>query len=67
MTVFINNQPQNLPDEVENIEQLLEHLKVKRGGTAVAINNKLVLNKKWQSTRLQEKDNITLITAAFGG
>ena len=67
MILIINNKPQSVPEDVENIEQLLKFLNVKRGGTAVALNNKLILNSKWESTRLREKDSVTLVTAAFGG
>lgn len=67
MLVYINNKPSNLPDEITNIVQLLDFLNIKRGGTAVAVNNKLIINSKWDQIRLKEKDNVTIISAAFGG
>lgn len=67
MIVYINNKPTDLPRDVMTVEQLLQFLNIKRGGTAVAINNKLILNKNWGNTGLKSNDSITLISAAFGG
>lgn len=67
MNVIINNQPVTLPDEHLTVEQFAKLREIPRQGTAIAINDKIVLGAKWEVTYLSEGDRITVISAAFGG
>lgn len=67
MTITINNQQVELSEEFINLAQLLELRNVKAGGTAVALNNKIVRHENWETTTLSEGDSLTIISAAFGG
>ena len=67
MTITINNQPVELTGEYITIAQLMTERGVKSGGTAIALNNRIVRHENWETTKLNEGDSITLISAAFGG
>lgn len=67
MIVTINNETVKLPDSRISVEDVLALRNVKKSGTAVAINNRLVKQDKWNITFLNDADNITIISAAFGG
>ena len=47
--------------------QLMTERGVKPGGTAIALNNRIVRHENWETTKLNDGDSITLISAAFGG
>ena len=67
MKVYINDVAKELPNFIKNIEELLEYIHVKRGGTAVAVNNKLIVSNHWEKHQLKDGDRITVISATFGG
>lgn len=67
MTVFINNQPEQIPDNIKTISQLADFKGLKADGTAIALNDSIVRKGEWESTRISDGDRITVITAAFGG
>lgn len=67
MIVNINSKPTKIPDNINSLEELLQFLNIRKGGTAVAVNNKLIVNSKWASAALHEGDSVTIISAAFGG
>lgn len=67
MTVILNNEPVSLPDERISLHGLLELRNIPLQGTAVALNDKLVRRTEWENVSLKEKDNIVVISAAFGG
>lgn len=67
MIVNLNSKPTKIPDDINSLEELLQFLNIRKGGTAVAVNNKLIVNSKWASTALHEGDSVTIISAAFGG
>lgn len=39
----------------------------KQGGTALALNNRVVPKEKWEHTVLRENDMLLLIGASYGG
>ncbi len=67
MTITINKTPVELSDEFITIAELMELRDIKRGGTAIALNDKIVKHENWNSTRLSDGDRLTIISAAFGG
>ncbi|MCM1377048.1 MAG: sulfur carrier protein ThiS [Clostridium sp.] len=67
MKVYINNQLEALPKEPMTVAELIAWKKLPMAGTAVAVNDRLVVAKNWEVKQLAEEDRITLITAAFGG
>lgn len=67
MRITINNQDIDLTSDYLTIAELMKERGVKAGGTAVALNNKIVKHENWEITRLQEGDSVTIISAAFGG
>lgn len=67
MNIYINDQLTEIDPISITVADLLKMRDVKTDGTAVAINNRLVRNLKWDSTILNEGDRVTIISAAFGG
>ncbi len=67
MKLKINNSLEEISLENPNISQLLEAKQIPLAGTAVAVNNKLVRHTDWETTILNEGDELTIISAAFGG
>lgn len=67
MNVYINNTLTPLPAQVMTVEDLLNWKQIPLQGTAVAVNDKLVIKRNWQSTNLSDQDRLTIISAAFGG
>lgn len=49
------------------VHDILEWRHIPEAGTAVAVNGRLIPRSRWNSEELDEHDNITLISAAFGG
>lgn len=67
MTIRINNETVKTPAESMTVREVLEWRHVPDGGTAVALNDRLVPRAKWDSTYISMDDNLTIISAAFGG
>ena len=67
MTIYLNNQPIELPSEDITIKDLLEIKNINPQGTAVAIDDHLILKNKWETTPLSDNMRVTIISAAFGG
>lgn len=68
MRVFIvNNKPVKTPDDVDTVSGLLKFLNIPEGGTATAINNKIVKASERNIHKLSDNDSITIISAAYGG
>lgn len=66
MLVKINGVETQVDDSstVADIAQLNDASKT---GSAIAVNDKLVRRQQWQSTKVNEGDNIVIIKAAYGG
>ena len=67
MNIKINNKTVSLPKDDMSVRDVLQLMEIKSGGTAVAINDKLVKRDLWDSIKINDNDEITIITAAFGG
>lgn len=67
MTVFLNNEVLELPQPHMTVADLLDWKNISLKGTAVAINDRLLLKKDWGVRNLEDMDRITVISAAFGG
>lgn len=67
MNIYVNSKQSDIPDEINTVGKLLDHLQIDRKGTGVAINNNLVLSKNWDTTFLKSDDRVLIISATFGG
>ena len=66
ITVLVNNNATEVEEGV-SVEQLLDMLDEAPQGLAVAINDQIVRKADWSTRVLNDKDNILLIKAAYGG
>ncbi|WP_301743769.1 sulfur carrier protein ThiS [uncultured Duncaniella sp.] len=67
MRIYFNNRPIDLADENITVAELLRQQNVKSGGTAVAVNNKIVTHDIWEIKQICDGDSVMVISAAFGG
>lgn len=67
MTIFINDNPTQLPEKNMTLADLVKWKEIPAQGTAVAVNDKLIKQESWSVTNLKELDRVTIISAAFGG
>lgn len=65
MKILINNQETSTVSVT--VQQLASELSLPDRGVALAVNNRIVPRTSWNSTSLNEGDNVTIIKAAFGG
>lgn len=67
MDIFINNTPQQIPEQ-STITDTLDALKITATkGIAIAINNNVIPKAEWNVCRLSDNDKVTLIQATQGG
>lgn len=66
MKVFLNKQSYDIAENV-SLQQFIDTLGIDTRNTAVAINNRLIVRNLWDTTKLHDEDNITIIVAAYGG
>ncbi len=66
MEIIVNKKSISIEKEL-NICELLEYLQVNPSYCAVAIGNSIVKKAEWQTTKLKNQDNITIINATCGG
>ncbi|MDE6371818.1 MAG: sulfur carrier protein ThiS [Duncaniella sp.] len=67
MKVFLNHRPIEKAEAELSLTALLEEEGLARAGVAVAINNKVVPRKDWDTTPLHDGVKITVIHAVCGG
>ncbi|MDF2457404.1 MAG: thiamine biosynthesis protein ThiS [Cytophagaceae bacterium] len=67
MTVFVNDQVQDLKTQFTLIALLSQLSLDEQKGIAVAVNNHVVPKKNWNSHLLSEQDKVTIIRASQGG
>lgn len=67
MDILLNNIPTKLPDSVMTVADLAEWKDIRRAGTAIAVNDKIVRKDMWKNAHLSSLDRVTVISAAFGG
>jgi sulfur carrier protein len=66
MVVSVNGNEMQLPEGL-NVDGLLDHLKVKREYTAVAINREITPKAQYADTRLKDGDKIEIVRPMGGG
>lgn len=66
MKISLNGYIIDLPENM-TVEDLIKWKEIPSQGTAVALNNKLIKQNNWSITELKEKDQVTIISAAYGG
>ena len=67
MDIFINNKPQQIPEQ-STITDTLAALKITATkGIAIAINNDVIAKAEWETYALSDQDKVTLIQATQGG
>lgn len=67
MIIYINSSPRDIPENCRTVGNLLDFLNIKRGGTGIGLNNRLVPSREWDSTFLKNEDRVMIISAAYGG
>ncbi len=67
MKLFVNQKEFITDSDSLTVTGLLDEIQSITAGVAVAVNNKVVRKRDWESTVLSEGDNITVITAVCGG
>lgn len=66
MKILINDEEKNISSK--DINGLIKELNLTNlDGIALAINNNVILRKFWDSTIINENDNIIIIQATKGG
>ena len=66
MNLTINGQPMDVPDGL-TVDTLLDHLRVKREYTAVALNREVTPKSAYASTSLSEGDRVEIVRPMGGG
>ena len=66
MVVSVNGKMVDLP-EGTSVDGLLDHLKVKREYTAVAINREITPKAQYADTQLKDGDRIEIVRPMGGG
>ena len=66
MTIRVNNKDFSIADK-SSVEQLATALELPAQGVAIAVNNRMIPRTDWNSTYLQENDQVVVIKAACGG
>ena len=67
MTILLNDVSTPLPKEIISLADLVNWKNIPSQGTAIALNNKLIKQAQWAVTTLNDLDQITIISAAYGG
>ena len=66
MVVSVNGESVEVPDGT-SVDGLLDHLKVKREYTAVAINREITPKAQYSDTRLKDGDKVEVVRPMGGG
>lgn len=67
MHVRINNKLEDFSEDSLTVEDLVKLKNIPEQGTAIALNGKLIIHSKWGLTKVNENDDLVIISAAFGG
>ena len=67
MKIIYNNVPVDLPGDLFTLKDLAELKQIPEQGAAIALNDKLIKKDQWSVTPLKDLDQVTVITAAYGG
>ena len=66
MKIVVNGQATEVPAGL-SVDELLDHLKVKRQYTAVAVNREVAPRSTYASTLLKEGDRVEIVRPMGGG
>ena len=66
MVVSVNGRAVELPEGL-SVDGLLEHMKVKREYTAVALNREITPKTKYADTHLKDGDKVEIVRPMGGG
>jgi sulfur carrier protein len=66
MRVMVNGAAMEVPEGL-NVDGLLDHLKVKREYTAVAVNREITPKTHYADTRLKDGDKVEIVRPMGGG
>lgn len=66
MIVTINNEIKTI-DNKTTIDKLVFSLNISEKGMAIAVNGHIIRRQAWETTHIEDGDNITIIHAAYGG
>ena len=66
MRVLVNGEAMEVPEGV-SVDGLLEHLKVKREYTAVALNREITPKEQYAGTHLKDGDKVEIVRPMGGG
>lgn len=67
MKILLNDVMTTLPNDYMTLDDLANWKGIPSQGTALALNNKLIKQELWKVTNLKDGDQVTVISAAFGG
>ncbi|MCS7062973.1 MAG: sulfur carrier protein ThiS [Methylacidiphilales bacterium] len=67
MQIYLQGQPHQIPNEINTISALLEHLQLPRKGIVIELNQTALHLHEWDTTPIQEGDAIELIRIVAGG
>ncbi|WP_158856069.1 sulfur carrier protein ThiS [Lunatibacter salilacus] len=67
MDITVNNEPYQISDSCSITQLLLDHVRQKPAGIAVAVNQSVIPKSEWGRTFICSGDNIVLIKATQGG
>lgn len=66
MRISVNNKETEITPGT-SVRDLATSLRLPDKGIAIAVNNRMVPRTAWETTGLQENDNLVIIKAACGG
>ena len=67
MTVFVNENPRDIPEAID-LSCLLREIGIEAPvGVAVAVNGAVVASDKWAETHLSANDRVLVVQATQGG
>ena len=66
MIIYLNSKPLELDNSV-SVEELMNSQNIPSGGTAVAVNGKVVRRDNWADYIINEGAQVLVISAAYGG
>ncbi len=66
MRVMVNGEAMEVPEGL-NVDGLLDHLKVKREYTAVAVNREIKPKTQYADTPLKDGDKVEIVRPMGGG
>jgi sulfur carrier protein len=66
MRVIVNGEAREVPEGLD-VDGLLDHLKVKREYTAVAVNREITPKTQYADTHLKDGDKVEIVRPMGGG